>query len=306
VKEKIIELLDNDEFDFTLDLVKGANDGKLYDSLIEETRISEGLLLMPEWVGWEGSRTVFFLTILQYAPETELIRKIWDKTEYLYFRFADEQTFPDIIFRFNNLTNLEIKYGNFKTLPPEIGSLQTFEDITFKRNGVQVLPQEIGKLKNLRRLDLPENELGGEDSNLEAIGELENLKILLLDSNELQVIPACIIPGLRKLNSISLNFNEFSQEGLDNLLNQLSKLPELKEIFLRGCGIKTLAEIEGGFEKLTKLDLEQNEIAELPDFVTKIPNLEWLPLKENPIYTDGSLKSNQKIKYEYESWEYER
>jgi hypothetical protein len=306
VKDKIIELLDNDEFDFALDLVKGANDGKLYDSLIEETSMSDGFLLKPEWVGWEGSRKVFFLTILQYAPETELIRKIWDETRGLHFRFDDEQIFPDTIFRFNNLTNLEIKYGNFKTLPPEIGSLQTFEDITFKRNGVQVLPQEIGKLKNLRRLDLPENELGGVDSNLEAIAELENLKILLLDWNDLQVIPGCIIPGLRRLNSISLNFNEFSQEGLGDLLNQLSKLPELKEIFLRGCGIKTLPEIEGGFEKLTKLDLEQNEITELPDFVTKIPNLEWLPLKENPIYTDGSLKSHQRIKYEYESWEYDQ
>ena len=48
MKDKIIELLDNDEFDFALDLVKGANDGKLYDSLIEETSMSDGFLLKPE------------------------------------------------------------------------------------------------------------------------------------------------------------------------------------------------------------------------------------------------------------------
>ena len=49
------------------------------------------------------------------------------------------------------------------------------------------------------------------------------------------------------------------------------------------------------------LDLGENNISNLPEYLPKLPNLKWLVLKGNPIYEDGSLKSNDRLKYEYES-----
>ena len=56
---------------------------------------------------------------------------------------------------------------------------------------------------------------------------------------------------------------------------------------------------------MVKLDLGENNISNLPEYFPKLPNLKWLVLKGNPVYEDGSLKSNDRLKYEYESWVYD-
>ena len=66
-----------------------------------------------------------------------------------------------------------------------------------------------------------------------------------------------------------------------------------------------MPQVKNGFKKLVKLDLGENNISNLPDYFPKLPNLKWLVLKGNPVYEDGSLKSNDRLKYEYESWVYD-
>ena len=92
---------------------------------------------------------------------------------------------------------------------------------------------------------------------------------MVLNSNDLQEI--LIIPHLQKLKSISLNFNEFSSEGLTKIISELSELPELREVFLSSCKIDTMPQVKNGFKKLVKLDLGENNISNLPEYFPKLP-----------------------------------
>ena len=47
MKEKIIELLDNDEVEFALDLVKGSEDFDFFNSLLDEATIEDGCYVFP-------------------------------------------------------------------------------------------------------------------------------------------------------------------------------------------------------------------------------------------------------------------
>ena len=49
-----------------------------------------------------------------------------------------------------------------------------------------------------------------------------------------------------------------------------------------------MPQVKNGFKKLVKLDLGENNISNLPEYLPKLPNLKWLVLKGNPIYEDGS------------------
>ncbi len=306
MKEKIIELLDNDEFEFAFDLVKGSEDFDFFESFLDEATIEDGYLCLPDWVGWEGIRKCFFLKVLQCSPEYELKRKILEKTKYLEIHFLNNELFPNEVLQFTNLVYLHLRGGKYKSLPPEIKRLHTLTDFNLQSVGLVELPQELSELKMLRRLDLPGNKLSGNSANLQVISQLKLLELLVLNSNDLQEIPSFIIPHLQKLKSISLNFNKFSSEGLTKIISELSELPELREVFLSGCKIDRVPHVNNGFKKLVKLDLGENNISNLPDYFSKLPNLKWLVLKGNPVYEDGSFKSNDRLKYEYESWVYNK
>ena len=76
MKEKILELLDRKETGFALDLVKGADDPALYASLLEGTKVEDGVLCGPDWVGWEGYTQSFFLRVMEAAPDSEKMKEL--------------------------------------------------------------------------------------------------------------------------------------------------------------------------------------------------------------------------------------
>lgn len=282
--EKILELLDREETGFAFDLVKGGDDAALYASLLEGTKVEDGILCNPDWVGWEGYRQSFFLRVMEAAPDSEKMKELREGVRCLELRFFGHEDFPNEVFQFEGLEYLHLRGGKIESVPPEICKLKGLKDLYLEDVGLKRLPTELANLKALRRLDLPGNELSGHDANLDVLGEMDGLEVLLLSYNEISDLPAGVLAKLGKLRSLTLNGNELAQEGLDRMLGELADLPDLHEIFLSRCDIKRLPESLSGFERLIKIDLAENQLEELPGCLGELSNLRWIDLNGNPIY----------------------
>ena len=66
--EKIRTLLENDEINFALDLIKGLDDQDLIIELLKDCKIdeNEGWIELPDWMNGANG---FFLELLQELPE---------------------------------------------------------------------------------------------------------------------------------------------------------------------------------------------------------------------------------------------
>jgi leucine-rich repeat protein SHOC2 len=305
MKEKILELLDREETGFAFDLVKGADDPNLYASLLEGTKVEEGILCNPDWVGWEGYRQSFFLRLMEAAPDSEKMRELREGVRYLELRFFGHEDFPNEVFQFEGLEYLHLRGGKIESIPPEISKLKGLKDLYLEDIGLKRLPDELANLKALSRLDLPSNALSGPAANLEVLGEMESLDVLLLSYNEISDLPAGILAKLGKLRSLTLNGNGLAQEGLDRMLGELARLPELREIFLSRCEIERFPESLSGFEQLIKIDLAENRLEELPVWLGELSNLKWIDLAENPFYfemhkeTESSVEAREEPDFSF-------
>jgi len=286
-KEKILHLVEEKETEFALELLKGMNDPKPYEALLEGCELSDGVLNKPDWVSWEGHKDKFFHEILEAAPATEKVRNIREGVRLLEYCDHNMTKFPAFVAQFTNLIYLSIR-GSFTTkvpeIPAEMANLIHLEDLTIRNLGLTTLCPALENLKKLRRFDLPNNALDGDHSNLQVLERLESLEILVLDGNHLEAFPEGTLSGLLKLKSISLNRNQFSCSGRRNVLPELSRLPKLREIFLDGNGIEEIEPPREGFPELIKLDLGNNELSAIPANVGKLAKLKWLNLEANPIF----------------------
>jgi len=146
----------------------------------------------------------------------------------------------------------------------------------------------------LRVLDLSENRLV---SIPKYICNFSSLKQLMLDSNRLTAIPD-EVGKLSKLELLSVCNNKLT--GLPETLKNLSHLKQiqatdnlLSEFPLVLCGIKQLdvvnlannkiTDIPDGIENLhaTELNLNQNQVKQISELISKCPNLKTLRLEEN-------------------------
>ena len=279
-------LVNERKFEFAFDLVLGANDPGLYADLLNGAEVNSGVLITPEWVGWEGDRNSFFLKILSYAPENELVASLRSHTELLELRFFENEKFPMEVLQFKNLQYLHLRGGTFGTLPPEIGALHNIRDLNLECVGLHSLPGEFENLKRLRRLDLNGNDFSSLSSNLQVLCKLDSLEILMLSYNNIAEFETYDWLKLKKLSSVTINGNMLCHETLTKVFDVAStRTIGLIELFLDGCGIHEIPSISSGFDSLIKLDLANNAITELPGWIEKLPNLKWLNLEGNPINT---------------------
>ena len=64
-------------------------------------------------------------------------------------------------------------------------------------------------------------------------------------------------------------------------LHYLGAFPALLEVDLTRCGLEDIAFLQHS-NKLTKLNLRGNQLAELPAFIGQLSQLRWLDLSNNP------------------------
>lgn len=121
--------------------------------------------------------------------------------------------------------------------------------LTLTNVGLKYIPISIKKLTKLESLDLSDNELM---ELPETLGRLEKLMFLFLDNNHLSDLPQSI-KNLKLLVTLSLKNNEFKV------------LPDVLRYCLMG-----------------ELNLDENNLLNLPSFVAQMPNLTEIQISKNP------------------------
>ena len=123
--EKIKTLIENDESDFALDLVKGMDDQDLIIELLKDCKIdeNEGRIELPDWMNGANG---FFLELLQELPE-----EFEPESEFTIVPLKVKKLNLSMVEDFKSLENLKI-FGNLESL--ELSSMDSLSDIELLKN----------------------------------------------------------------------------------------------------------------------------------------------------------------------------
>eukprot|EP00210_Caulerpa_lentillifera_P006501 g6210.t1 len=166
------------------------------------------------------------------------------------------------------------KLTEFPLYTLDLGSEAEVADFAF--NQIPSIPHEIHNFKNLRILNLKNNQLSTNGIPL-TLFELCQLRKLHLDANELTTIP--------KEVSQLIKLRHFSASG-----NRLSELPdvfgnfmELSVVEFAQNQLAALPPTLGCCKVLHTLDLRSNQISIIPENFSQLVELRFLRLDENRI-----------------------
>ncbi len=192
----------------------------------------------------------------------------------------------------------EIILSNCKmsSFPMEVLELKQLKKLDIAQNQIKVLPGELQQLKDLEELILDGNPL----HTLEpSFFQLKNLKKLFARNCELENIPS-EVQHLKQLQVLALNNNllktlpaslehlqwlkelHLNDNALEVLPETMGSLEELVRINLKNNQLKTLPE-QLRWSKIYKLDLENNQLKSLPESVVNCKYLNEIKLRGNHI-----------------------
>lgn len=107
----------------------------------------------------------------------------------------------------------------------------------------------------------------------------DEIKLINISSSNLKAIPKELFE-FKNLESLDISDNPF--QDLEKLMEDLSKLPNLKILVLRHCGIIKLPDNISLLSNLVGLSLDQNiKMVELNKNIGKLKNLKYLGLRRN-------------------------
>lgn len=150
----------------------------------------------------------------------------------------------------------------FLAVPTEIGDLSKLQMIDFHENKLKELPKTLGNLRNLDTLILRKNDL---TQFLSEWCGLANLKRLDISHNSISKLPV-EFRQLIQLEVLLLSDNQFSN-STSALMKRLKSDPTEGLHFL---------------ERLSRLDISDNKICELPSF-SRLQNLVDLNISNNSL-----------------------
>jgi Leucine-rich repeat (LRR) protein len=178
-------------------------------------------------------------------------------------------------------------------------TVKSLQNLILSFNTIERVPKEIGYFKNLKELQLAENNIKSKYIN-SAISSLENLTSLSFYKNKLDSLPSSIFQ-LDSLKELDLYFNEISilpseignlsqlerfyiaHNKFYNIPESIGKLKSLKEFYIHHNRISYLPESISYLENITDFHLQNNYFQGFPDFVLNFKNLEDLDISYNNI-----------------------
>ncbi len=146
-------------------------------------------------------------------------------------------------------------------------SLVSLTKLNLHSNLLTTIPPEIGHLVNLKSLHLNYNYL----TSIDVLCQLSNLEQLVLDNNQIEVLPF-EIGNLSKLTYLDLANNQISF-----LPSSVGKLKSLKQLDLKNNNISTLPIEIDKLDNLDRIWLSDNPIRFLPEGVENYPGFQPYP-----------------------------
>ena len=219
------------------------------------------------------------------------------------------ETLPAVIPMLPALKTLVLARNQMEKLHPSVGDLVHLEILYLEGNKLSSLPKTLSALKNLEVLHLGNNEF----STLPRIVcTLDSLMELNLEGNGLRTVPKCLGERLggrllwlplnnNKLRDIprafesmkalrALNFEGNNLEEVPVFLKELTpgKGGALVDLSLKGNAIKSIPPWFVEFAPaMTELDLSENALESVPDFLGTLSSLVYLDLAYNSVTEVG-------------------
>lgn len=153
-------------------------------------------------------------------------------------------------------------------LPDDIGLFTVLEELEIDNEKLKSLPEALYTLKKLKKLNLQENKLTQLSDNIHQLSALTHLDV---SNNQLKEIPASI-SQLPQLDYLHLQYNQLRQ------VPDLSAATSLTFLELYNNQITTLSDLPSS---LTWLNLNSNQLSELPSSFADLKNLESLVISDN-------------------------
>lgn len=152
---------------------------------------------------------------------------------------------------------------------------------------VGAIPATLSQLKNLKSLELQENNFTGDIPA--SFGEFTQLESLSLFNNLLNGTISSSLGNISTLKELRLAYNPF-QPG--QLPSQLSNLTNLEYLWLSGCNlVGEIPESLTRLTKLTNLDLSFNGLTgSIPSSITEMKSIEQIELFKNSLSGELPVK----------------
>jgi len=172
------------------------------------------------------------------------------------------------------LETLNLQGNVLIDLPKSLLLLKNIKKLDLSQNQINYLPQGFGKnQKKLIILNLSENHLRSIDSNYRY---LENLKILKLNSNKLNHLYD-VFGKLKNLEILSLSNNSISE-----IPSSIFNLSQLKRLDLSKNRLNHIPLISN-LQNIEFLNFSSNKLTYIPNSIGKLSNLTTLNLIENEL-----------------------
>lgn len=192
----------------------------------------------------------------------------------------------------NTLRTLNLSNNFLKEVDALFSSLPNAQRLNLSNNLLTKIPSAISNMTSLKELDISDNNL---ETIQSAIFDLE-IESLNLTANRLKTLH---LKAMKSLKSINLDENCFDKLTIDE-----SFAPHLKEFSCESCSLKEFllppskylenlcyssneitsvpCEI-GSYENLKSLDIDKNQIVDLPDSLANLSKVNILYVNENPL-----------------------
>ncbi|MFN8844015.1 MAG: leucine-rich repeat domain-containing protein [Chryseotalea sp.] len=247
------------------------------------------LNLEDEQQDWQNKTNIHALGYCVNVKELNLSRNyslsflpdsigLLQKLTVFKFNGGNLKILPNSIANLKNLEILELSDQNIITLPSTIGKLQKLKKLSLYWNtSLTHLPVSFSKLTQLQNLSIAYCSALNLERTLPVLGKLPKLKTLRFHAKK---IPPQI-NSLKYITSLAL-LRAYGKNKL-TLHKNLSKLTQLKELYLNDAGLTALPAWIGQLTQLETLVVDDNPLTTLPSEIGKLKNLKHLSLKRTSI-----------------------
>ncbi|XP_020797130.2 PH domain leucine-rich repeat-containing protein phosphatase 2 [Boleophthalmus pectinirostris] len=222
--------------------------------------------------------------------------------------------FPECVCDVLSLNELNLSCNNLHTIPSQIGNLLSLQTLFLDGNHLDFLPEELGSLSQLNSLGLSFNNFSKIPAVLERLSGVDKLAMA---GNRVETLHLCTLSRINHLKNIDLRLNGLRYVKSDSLeaVSQVTQM-DLRDNHLTSLDLSSVSNLEilhcqrnqlgmltlSGFtlrmlnassnrlttisiypvpNLLTHLDLSQNLLEYLPDWVCDCRKIEMVDVARN-------------------------
>ncbi|XP_071344488.1 PH domain leucine-rich repeat-containing protein phosphatase 2 isoform X2 [Trachinotus anak] len=222
--------------------------------------------------------------------------------------------FPECVCEILTLTELNLSCNNLHTVPVQIGNLQSLQTLSLDGNHLSSLPEELGSLSQLNSLGFSFNNFTHIPAVLERLSAVDKLAMA---GNRVESLELCTLARMSHLKNIDLRLNGLRWVKSESLeaVSQVTQL-DLRDNCLDSLDLSCICNLEtlhcqrnqlgtltlSGFtlrmlhassnclttvniypvpNQLTHMELSQNLLEYLPDWVCDCRKIEMLDVTHN-------------------------